>query len=162
MYAEIDDARSGWFPAINIYFARFSDVLFAAIIFGLAVFLLLYLITRMRILSGGIGDALQLIFYGTATHIATLGMESALMVYHTLLHIPISWYPTAALTVLPMAVDIPRWGSVLYLIAYCIASTWIVACGIKPHTVGKTPPPPAKRAAPTTQLFSGMRITIQS
>jgi len=178
MHIAVDEHQSGWFPAISIQFTRLTDILLTAIVAGLCVFVLLCMITMGRRLIGTITRTAALMFIGLGMHIITILSESAFFLLHEVMKIPLSWYSVAALTILPMTIDIPRWAGVLYLLSYCIANAWVMACGIKNNNAKseikedtkdinpKNPKQPPNNAslsrALNAQLFTGMRITIQS
>ena len=192
MHIGVEENHSGWFPAIGIQFARFSDLLIAATVLGAGIFILLYLTVIGRRMLGKITTNIILISLGLIYHIITIITESIILAYNAVYKIPIPWYPVAALTVIPMAIDIPRWAGVLYLLAYCVTNAWVLASGIKQtpapnqvqsnetieeeggkqskkkdnnHASSKLASNPSitrNQNAQATHLFTGMRITIQS
>jgi hypothetical protein len=192
MHIGVEENHSGWFPAIGIQFARFSDLLIAATVLGAGIFILLYLTVIGRRMLCKLTTSILLVSLGLIYHIITIITESFILAYNAVCKIPIPWYPVAALTVVPMAIDIPRWAGVLYLLSYCVVNAWVLASGIKQKTApnevhgketgeeeGSKQPkqkdnnhPSSKLAsnpsiarnqnAQATHLFTGMRITIQS
>jgi hypothetical protein len=164
---EVEEDQSGWFPAIGIRISRFSDLLLVLLTVGFCLVALFIALTTGRKLVGKAIHSAAILLLRLTVHAFTLLLESIGSIYHTVLRIPVPWYPTAALTMLPFAIDIPRWASIIYLLAYCTANAWIMACGItsretKTHepVASNAPKPPATLLH--SQMFSGMRITIQS
>ncbi len=164
---KMEEAQGGWFPVIGIRISRWfppDDLVVLAA--GLCLLFALVLTLKAgRRLIGKIGRGAATILLGAAFHLLALLLESAKSIYHTVLRIPVPWYPTAVLTVIPVAIDIPRWASIPYLLAYCVANAWIMADGVtakkpKPHETAASKQQPT--GAPYSQMFSGMRITIQA
>jgi hypothetical protein len=192
MHIGVEENQSGWFPAIGIQFARFSDLLVTATVVGAGVFILLYLTAMGRRILGKIVTNIILISISLIYHIITIITESTILAYNAVCKIPIPWYPVAALTVIPFAIDIPRWAGVLYLLSYCVANSWVLACGIKQKSapneinsnetvegeggkqskkkdnnnasskLASNPSITRTSNAQAAHLFTGMRITIQS
>jgi hypothetical protein len=99
-----------------------------------------------------------------------LTKETAVYTYHIIQNISLTWYPVAALTLIPMAIDIQRSVCVLYLLLYAAANTALLIYGVPSHEeaaekiVHNTPPPQDPKQTPhllASQLFTGMRINIQ-
>jgi hypothetical protein len=189
MHIGVEENHSGWFPAVGIQFARFSDLLIAATVLGAGIFVLLYLTVIGRQTLCKLTTSIILVSLGLIYHLITIITESFILAYNAVCKIPIPWYPVAALTVIPMAIDIPRWAGVLYLLSYCVVNAWVLVSGIKQKTevhsnetaeeeVGKqskkkdnnhassklasNPSATRNQNAQATHLFTGMRITIQS
>ena len=180
MHLSIDEHQSGWFPAIRINFERSTDLLLAALVVGLCIFTLLYLITTGRSIIGSVARTAVFMLFSLIIHIITVIKESGQFLSKSIQQIPIAWYSVAALTVIPIAINIPRWAGVLYLLAYCMANAWVMMYGIQNKPGPKkekvdeaskedtklTPPKTDSAKQPlarqsSTQIFTGMRITIQ-
>jgi hypothetical protein len=163
---EVEEDQSGWFPAIGIKISRFSDLLLVMLAVGLCLYALFVALTTGKKMLGNITRRAASLLTGVAIHVFSLLFESTESIYHTVLRIPVSWYPTAALTVLPVAIDIPRWASIMYLLAYCAANAWIMASGIptketKTHeTTSSSKTLKQPTVTPGSQMFAGMRIIV--
>lgn len=173
MHLSIDEQKSGWFPAINIQHNRSTDILLAAVVVGLCIGALLFLVTQFRLLVGAMARTVALMLFGLFAHLVTVLVEAAQFLFDEVMRIPIAWYSVMALTIIPMATDIPRWAGVLYLLAFCVANTWVMVWGIQHKAAPSKTDKKTKDAACatskkpdgsnlSTQLFTGMRISIQS
>lgn len=189
MHEEIEAEQlkqSGWFPTYSIRFEKVSDILFLGLVIGLVLIALLCILVEgkraiKRASASHLFDAIQL-----TVHVYMIFAEVWISVTHFIQSLHVSWYPIAALTIIPMTVDIPRWMCVPYLLLYCIVNIWAVAQGIippqkqsndTPTAVKQETVPSSKdtKAATATgkhlgsqatrqsnsHLFTGMRITIQ-
>ena len=172
MYNTTDDDpyQPGWFPMFELRFTRATDLLFCALVLALGLFVLLCMIYGGKILINGISSQLKSMLLVSMQYVYTLTEETTLSAFHTVQKIPIVWYPVTALTILPMTVDIQRPVCVLYLLAYCVANILVLFYGVqnKEETIDPkktTPDPkhttPAATRSLNSQLFTGMRITIQ-
>jgi hypothetical protein len=173
----VEEHMSGWFPAIGLRVTSWADFSLVVLIVGAALATIALVIHAGKKMLGRFLGTTMLFLIKLTVHILTLASESICMLYHTVCQIPTPWYPTAALTAIPIAVDIPRWASVMYLLVYCAANVWIMACGIKEkgpsvktneetklHVKLHDPASMAAKQAPrslNSQFFTGLRITIQ-
>lgn len=172
MHLSLDEHQNGWFPAVRIGFHGTTDLLLGATVLALCFGALVYLIPGCRRTYSSIGWTGTSMLSSLFANIYTTAEESIQLLYRTIILIPISWYAVAALTIIPIAVDIPRWAGVLYLLSYCLANTWVLVCGIQPAANTKkekkddailsVPDTTGRMRVASTQIFAGMRITIQS
>jgi hypothetical protein len=168
MHIEVDRQNSGWFPAIDIRYSRFSDIVFIALLVGLGVFIFMYISTKGQYFGKGIINISTRASLGILHHVFSLVSELFAIILNSALRTPISWYPIAALTIIPMTIDIPRLFVVLYLLAYCVANSLVLVYCInennkenkqtKPKQQETTQPLSTRQLS--TQFFTGMRITI--
>jgi hypothetical protein len=167
----------GWFPVIGVTFERFFEMIISVAIVALSIIILIYIVLASKKCIAALVKPAGILVIGLTLHTIILVTETVLFVYHTIQHIPLSWYPITALTVIPMAIDIPRQAAVWFLLAYCAANGWTTAYGIchvnakmekKQHTENGTsttiPQIKASEIQPhyKAQMFTGMRIDIQS
>lgn len=163
------ERQEGWFPVIGMKFDKLSDLLCVLVTACLLVTLFALILMQGSRIFRKIATALAMLLLGAVLHTAALIVETALFVYHTLLQIPWSWYAVVGLTVLPMAMDIPRQAMPWYLVAYCVPNAWVVVYGINPPKPKKetkdpsTKPQPPPLPNPTqmhSHLFTGLRISV--
>jgi hypothetical protein len=165
---------TGWFPVIGIRFERLSDLLVILFAFALGMTVLIYLLMIGRKLLTKTIKALSLLLLGFILHIGILTAETAVLIFHTIQKIPLSWYSVVGLTIIPIAVDIPRQAAIWYLLAYCVSNGWIATFGVNHHCSKKHESAPIKgtnsdpkittqikASEIQSQLFTGMRISIQ-
>ena len=163
--------QDGWFPIIGVGVERLSDLLFLALVATLAVTLLIYILRSGRRLLPCILKPLVILLIGAVIHVGLLISEISVSTYHIIQHIPLSWYPVTALTIVPIAVDIPRQAAVWYLLAYCVVNALVVVYGIEFHTEVAVKnkntdkpvvlQPEIKADNIRSQFFTGLRISIQ-
>jgi hypothetical protein len=160
--------KSGWFPVIGVRFEKLSELLFAAFIAVITITALVYILVYGKKTLTGVAKSLALPLTGIILHTLVFAYETAATTYHTLQQIPTAWYPTTALTIIPITVDIPRQWAAWFLVAYCASNGWLVTHGIKTHgTVSKEYEQRNSKkhleiASSDTRshLFTGMRISI--
>jgi hypothetical protein len=159
-----------WLPIMGIRFHGMSDLVFAFLVFVMAlVVIALLLLSGMRILRYSMNVIIKLAA-GIIVHAGVAVIEISLSAYNVINAIPFSWYGLTGFTIIPMVLDIPRPGMVWFLIAYCIPNAWIaIYCITKPEPIkAKQDSPPIQPPNTTTttktqlqsQLFTGMRISI--
>ena len=166
--------HEGWFPIIGVRFERLSDLVFVSFIVTLIITILIYCLTAGRKLAIGILKPIGLVLIGISMHITFLAIETGVSIYHIVKNIPLSWYSLTAVTVIPIAVDVPRQGVIWLLLAYCVVNGWVVIYGIgcskpKPEKIpkedsGKQPTkttPQIQAEEIRSQFFTGMRINIE-
>jgi hypothetical protein len=160
--------QEGWFPVIGVRFDKLSDLLCVFVTVCLLVALAALILMQGTRVIKKLASAFAMLVLGIVLHAVAFVIESTLFVYHTLLQIPWSWYVIVALTILPMAMDIPRQATLWFLIAYCVPNAWVVAYGIAPPKPKKetkalsAKPPPLLQPNTTTtsHLFTGLRISV--
>ena len=168
--------HSGWFPVIGLKFDKFVDLVLAFFTLVVIITILGVALASSRRIVKKVIKYLGLISLGIAIHSGIIIAEISIMVFHTIQRIPLSWYLITALTVIPMATDIPRQGMAWFLLAYCISNGWVVVNGVlsPPVSPPKTDQHTATSANKLVQqyqerpadriqshLFSGMRISIE-
>jgi hypothetical protein len=163
--------QPGWFPIVELRFMRATDLVFCALVLGFGIFILLLILYEGKLLLGGISSRLLPLLSGSMLYPYTLAKEMTVYTYHVIQNISLTWYPVAALTLIPMAIDIQRSACVLYLLSYAAANTALLIYGVPNHeaeqekTIQNIPPPPQDPKHTTrvlnSQFFTGMRITIQ-
>ena len=162
------ERQEGWFPVIGMKFdnLKLSDLLCVFVTACLLVALAALILMQGTRAIKKLASASAMLVLGIVLHAVAFVIESTLFVYHTLLQIPWSWYVIVALTILPMAMDIPRQAMLWFLIAYCVPNAWVVAYGIAPPKPKKdqSAKPPLLQPNTTTQthshLFTGLRISV--
>ena len=162
------ERQEGWFPVIGMKFDKLSDLLIVFVTACVAIILVLLILVQGSKLIRKAVKTVVLLLLGALIPVFALIIETTISIYHTLLRIPWSWYIITALTILPMAIDIPKNTMVWFLAAYCVPNAWIAAYGAdipKPKKEPKAKPPPPPPPIPVTHtashsLFSGMRISV--
>ena len=164
--------QDGWFPIVGVSVERLSDLLFIALIVAFMVIILVYVLLSGKKLIPKIIKPVGILLLGVVIHTGILVTELAISTYHIFQHIPFSWYPVTALTIVPIAVDIPRQAAVWYLLAYCVVNAWLAVYGIEIHddkiekhsqaeTKSNKTPLNIKSENIKSELFAGLRISIQ-
>ena len=145
-----------WFPIIGLQFPRLQDLLFVVLAIGLIATIIASSLVSVRRMLHCISKPLTTLTLHAITCAWDSAKEMATYVFVTIQHVPLAWYPTATLTIIPMIIDIPRWAAVLFLLSYCVTNAWLMACGIKDVRRSIEPIKPK-----SNHLFAGMRITVQ-
>lgn len=91
-------------------------------------------------------------------YIACSAYEIVAIAIYAFYHLPLAWYIMAVLTVLPMCLDIPKSGMVVYLASYCFIA-WFI-CVSLPTKKKKAATPLVPQAPTQSHLFAGMKITV--
>ncbi len=139
----------------------------------LVAVVLAYALSSGRRMAISVIKPLGVLLISVLFHTAITIAEIAISTYTAAKHIPLSWYPLTALTVIPIAVDIPRQWAVWFLLTYSAANGWIALYGLETNDrdaeaethadkqQGCKPPPLLQPHEIRPHLFTGMRISIQ-